>query len=430
MAYTIGNAMIYTGEDLIENGYVTFDKKILSLGRMENFSGRVDRDIKGKLIIPAFVNAHTHIYSALARGMTIEFHPLSFMQILEQLWWRLDRKLGPQEIEASAYIAAADFIHAGVGTIFDHHSSQNFVKGSLSILKSVIVDRSHMRGIFCHETSDRDGTQLESVEENANFYEKNADSKNAAGMMGLHASFTLGDRTLENVSKVCDGKIPIHIHVAEGPEDEIYSINDYGMRIIERLNKYNLLVENSVYAHCIHISSDEAKLIADSGGFIATTAQSNMNNAVGLADLEMIRSNGAKVVIGNDGFGFSPFFDLRMTLLGQKDLKKSPLAFFTSDLRSLVDSSYDLASHHLKENFGRIKKDYVSDLIVIDYIPPTPMNFSNFWDHLFFGITESKVDSLYVDGYPLMVENEIKVFDEAEIRQNVRRVAKLLWDKI
>jgi len=421
--------MIYTGEDFIEKGYVSFEDHVISAGRMDELKSKIDLDAHGMLVMPAWVNAHTHVYSTLARGMNVQFNPMSFTQILEQLWWKLDRKLGPSEIESSAYVAAAEFIHAGVATIFDHHSSQNFVKGSLPILKKSIVDVAGMRGVFCHETSDRDGTQLESIEENVNFFNANGASKMASGMMGLHASFTLSDSTLREISSACNGRIPIHIHVAEGVEDELYSINDHGMRIIQRLKKYGLLIPNSLYAHCIHVDKSEVNLISQSNGYIANATQSNMNNGVGIADLEMFRSYGAKVAMGNDGFGFSPAFDLRSTLLGQKVLHGSSMAFSTSDLRSMVENTFALASDHLKIKVGKIAPGYAADFMIVEYNPPTPIDESNFWDHLFFGITEARVNSLYVSGKPLMVDNVIKVFDENEVRKISRRVAEALWKK-
>jgi len=427
LAYTIGNAIIYTGDEIIEDGYISFDDRIISTGKMDDLKSKVNYDAHGMLLMPAWVNAHTHIYSALARGMNIYFNPKTFTQMLDQLWWKLDRNLGQAEIEASAYAAAADLIHSGVSTIFDHHSSQNFIKGSLAILKKVIVDTAGMRGIFCHETSDRDGTQIESIEENIDFYKLNR-SGTVAGMMGLHASFTLSDTTLREVSKVCDGKIPIHIHVAEGIEDEVYSINDYGLRVIERLDKHGLTIPNSIYAHCIHVDESEAEMIGKSKGFIANATQSNMNNAVGIADIGML-SKRAKVVIGDDGFGFSPPFDLRITPLGQKIAKNSPTAFSTADLKSLIDNTFELASNHLNLKFGKIKTEYVADLMVIDYRSPTPVSKENFWDHIFFGIG-SPVRSLFINGKPVMIDGEIKTFDEDEVKKESRRIARILWNKV
>lgn len=96
MAYTIGNAMVYTGDEFIEKGYISFDDKIISVGRMNELGPKVDLDAHGMLVMPAWINAHTHVYSTLARGMNLQFNPMSFTQILEQLWWKLDRKLGAE----------------------------------------------------------------------------------------------------------------------------------------------------------------------------------------------------------------------------------------------------------------------------------------------------------------------------------------------
>ncbi len=431
MAYTLGNAVIYTGSELLDKGYVTIDdRKIVEVGKMESLRDHMDRDLHDMLVMPAWVNAHTHIYSTLARGMNVEFHPLSFTQILRQLWWRLDRALGPEEIEIGAMVAASEFIHNGIATVFDHHASPNFVKGSLEILKRTIVDTAGMRGVFCYETSDRNGKQRESIEENVNFYEVHKGESKTSGMMGLHASFTLSDETLDAVSKACDGKIPIHVHVAEGVEDELDSINSYDTKIINRFERHGILIPNSIYAHCIHVDEDEVNAISKSGGFIAINIQSNMNNSVGIPNLAKFRKNRTKVVLGNDGFGFSPSFDLRLVLLSQRHLSESPTGFSTPDLKEIIENTHELASRHLNERFGKIERGYAADIVVVDYSPPTPMTFDNFYDHLFFGITESTIDSLYVAGEPVMINGKIKTFDEKEIKGEARKVAMKLWERV
>ncbi len=431
MAYTLGNALIYTGNSLIRDGYVTVDKgKIVEVGFMNDFEGKLDKDLKGMLLMPAWINAHTHMYSTLARGMKVDFHPLTFTQILKQLWWKLDKILGPEEIQISAMVAAAEFIHNGVAMIFDHHSSPNHVTGTLESIKSAVVDTAGMRGVFCFETSDRDGVQLEAIDENLDFYNEYKGNHFTSGMMGLHASFTLSDETLEAVSKVCGGQIPIHVHVAEGLEDEMDSINTHGLKIIERFDKYGFLNRNSIYAHCIHASDDEVKKISESGGFVAVNIQSNMNNSVGIPSFSKFVKNRAKVVLGNDGFGFSPAFDMRILSLSQKYLNGTPLAFSNSDLKGVIDNTYELASKHLNEKFGKIEENYPADIMVIDYDHPTPITSDNFYDHLFFGITEAKVNSLYVNGKAVMIDGKIETFDESEIKRESRKIAKKLWEKL
>jgi len=249
-------------------------------------------------------------------------------------------------------------------------------------------------------------------------------------MMGLHAAFTLSDETLKNVSSIVGEEIPIHIHVAEGIEDELDSINNFDMKIIERLDKFNLLNDKSIYAHCLHIDDDEIKKISASGGTIAVNVQSNMNNAVGIPDVVRFISKGAKVAIGNDGFGFSPLFGIRLLALSQKHVRKNPLAFSSKNVWDLVKNTYELAGKHLDENFGIIKKGSPADLMILDYDPPTPMTIDNFYDHLFFGITEAKVNALYVSGKALMEDGIIKAFDEAEIRKESRKIAEKLWKRL
>jgi putative selenium metabolism protein SsnA len=431
LAYSIGNGRVFTGSALIENGVILVESgKVKNVMNAEDFNEPLDVDVKGALIMPAWVNAHTHIYSTLARGMNVDFHPLTFTQLLKQLWWRLDRALTKEEVEISAMVAAAEFIHSGVATVFDHHSSPSYVRGSLETLKEAIVDNAGMRGVFCYEISDRDGIQKEAIEENTDFYRKYEKSNFVSGMMGLHAGFTLSDETLEKISHAATDKIPMHVHVAEGVEDELSSINDFNLKIIERFEKFNLLNDKSIYAHCIHVDNDEVEKISKTGGTIVVNVQSNMNNAVGIPDVVRFLSKGAKVAMGNDGFGFSPVFGIRLLALSQKHLRGSPLAFSSKDVGGMIDTTYELAGKHLNEKFGRIESGAAADLMVVDYDPPTPITLDNFYDHLFFGITESRVVDLYVNGKPLMKDGVIKTFDEAEIRKESRKIAEKLWKRL
>ena len=406
--------------------YVVFTDKILEVGPMEKFSEADNmEDLHGGFLLPGLVNAHTHVYSTFARGMMIPFNPRSFKDILTQLWWRLDSKLDMEAIYYSALVSSIEFIRNGITTIIDHHASR-VIRGTLETLKKAIVDEMGLRGIFCFETSDRFDVD-EAIEENLSFSRKK--DEKSAGLFGLHASLSLSNETLERISKIL-GNLPIHIHVAESEEDEEDALEKYGMRVVERLEKYGLLNENSILAHCVHINKEEARIIAERKCFIVVNPTSNMNNAVGLPDLKLFEERGIKVLLGNDGLGYNLTRDMMNLYFSQKVLHKDPTYFSLNDLWKVMKNNYDLAGRILGAKLGRIEEGYEADMITLEYTPPTPLNENNVHSHIFFGMLDNwKVKDTIVAGEYLMKDYTLRV-DVDSIFEKAREIAEKVWSRL
>ena len=406
--------------------YVVFTDKILEVGPMERFRGADSvEDLHGGFLLPGLVNAHTHVYSTFARGMMIPFNPRSFKDILTQLWWKLDSKLDMEATYYSALVSSVEFIRNGITTIIDHHAS-GVIRGTLETLKKAIVDEMGLRGIFCFETSDRFDVD-EAIEENLSFSRKK--DEKSAGLFGLHASLSLSNETLEKISKVL-GDLPIHIHVAESEEDEEDALKKYGVRVVERLEKYGLLNENSILAHCVHINEKEARIIAERKCFIVVNPTSNMNNAVGLPDLKLFEEKGIRVLLGNDGLGYNLTRDMMNLYFSQKLLHKDPAYFSLSDLWKVLKNNYELAGRILGVKLGKIERGYEADMITLDYIPPTPLNEDNIHGHVFFGMFDNwKVKDTIVAGEYLMKDYALRV-GVGSIFKKAREIAEKVWNRL
>ncbi|MBI3893986.1 MAG: amidohydrolase family protein, partial [Candidatus Wallbacteria bacterium] len=158
------------------------------------------RDRGGLLLMPGLINLHTHLYGCLARGMALKDPPpANFVEILERLWWRLDRKLDEEAIRASAMVGLVDAAMAGCTTLFDHHASPAAIPGSLDLIENGFRQVG-LRGCLCYEVSDRDGPEKtqQGIEENARYLRKRRDGRFGAAL-GIHASFTVSDATLDAV---------------------------------------------------------------------------------------------------------------------------------------------------------------------------------------------------------------------------------------
>lgn len=421
------NARIYDYENYIDNGYVKFDEQIIEVGSMDEFHGAEEViDCRGCIVMPGLANCHTHIYSTFARGMNIPFNPRSFTDILEQLWWKLDRQLDEKAIYSSAIAYGIDCLSSGVTSIIDHHASGLCIEGSLTALNNAIGSKLGMRGIYCFETSDRFPID-KCLSENISFAANH--SEHTGSMYGLHASMSLSQESLKKVADVL-GDHPIHIHVAESMDDVQDSYKKYNNGIVERLDRYGLLNKNSILAHCVHINEGEAALIADRGCYVALNPTSNMNNAVGLPDFELFRRHKIKCISGNDGLGANITRDYLNLLFSMKNRLGSPSKFSIDDLVQIIKNGYEFISSNLNIKLGRIETAYKADFIVVPYNPPTPISGDNILGHVVFGLFDNfRPKQVWIAGRQMIKDYE-PTFEVGDTLKSVREEAAKVWNRL
>ncbi len=429
MQKAIINVKIFDYETYIENGFCIFDEKIVKIGEMKDyttFEGAII-DGKGKILLPGLINFHTHIYSTLVRGASLgPYDPQSFKDILEQLWWKFDRELTNESIYHSAIIYGLESLRNGVTSLIDHHASGKDILGSLENLKQALVDVLGMRGIFCFETSDRFDIDA-CIKENLTGLK--FDSADAKGMFGLHASMSLSDETLRKVKTVI-GKAPMHTHAAESKEDEEDSLEKYGVRVVERFAIHGLLNPDSILAHCVHIDDHEAKTVKENKAVIALNPTSNMNNAVGGFNIELFRKYTIPILVGTDGLGSNIAKEWSYLLYAGKQYIDDANGITLDEIRAHIIRSYDYFGRQMGIKIGKIKKGYVADLLLVDYTNPTPMNKSNAFGHVFYGLFDSfKPSHVFVKGKELVSEYKSK-FDEKELYKKAKEASQSLWKRI
>ena len=269
---------------------------------------------------PGMVCAHHHLYSSLARGMPPPpGRPTSFLGILENVWWRLDRALDLEMIEWSAKLGALEALEAGTTAIIDHHESPNSISGSLT----VVADACNEVGVrinTCYGITDRNGSSaaLRGLAENDRFlrecarHEAECTASGASvmrrGMVGVHASFTSTDQHLADAADLAEfHEVGVHIHVAEGPDD---------VDATERLR--DLTRDDWLLIHGVHLPDDHGLR-----GTIVHNPRSNMNNSVGYADPTRFAN---PIGLGTDGIGADMLAEFQLAHLAhrQADIGASP----------------------------------------------------------------------------------------------------------
>jgi putative selenium metabolism protein SsnA len=394
-------------------------------------------DARGQYLFPGNICAHTHFYGAFARGMAIPGAPAKdFPEILEKLWWPLDQALSPDDIRASAEVMLVDAIRSGTTTLIDHHASPNAISDSLDLIAEV-VDEAGLRAVLCYEVTDRGGRakMQAGIEENARFIERCrreavADGRVAA-IFGLHASLTLSDDSLQACREAAPADAGFHIHAAEHEADEYDSLYRTGERVIDRLHRHQILGPESIVAHAVHIDSQEAAILAESGSWVTHQPRSNMNNGVGVAPVEALLRQGVPVCLGTDGFPHSMWEEARFAYMLQKVHYRDPRRMPGDQVfRMLTENNAALAGKFFpKANLGKIEEGAHADLILVDYQPFTPLTPGNLPWHMVFGFHERMVTATIVAGRVLMKDRELLTLDEAAIAARARKQAPKIWKR-
>ena len=388
-------------------------------------------DCSGQIVLPGFICTHHHFYSTMARGMSIPGEPAAnFIQILKRLWWKVDRALDAEDITLSAQLPLIDCIRNGTTTVIDHHASPCMRDGSLDLIENA-VRQAGLRASLCYEVSDRN-IPGGGVAENERFIKKigKGDGQIAA-MMGLHASFTLSDATLEQCVGIArDAGVGCHIHVAEDTADREDSLAKYNMPTVKRLDKLGLTGEKSIFVHCVHIDDSEMDILAATKTAVVHNPESNMNNAVGVTPLLKLLKKGVLVGLGTDGMGSDMLVQMRCAYLLHRLANHDPRVAFLETPQLLLQNNAQIAERQFGLQLGEIAESRPADLAILDYQPPTPLSEANFLGHLIFGLVDATVDTTVCSGKILMKGKKIISMDEERLAARSRELAPQMWKRL
>ena len=401
----------------------------------------------GRIVTRSFVVGHHHIYSALARGMPAPPRPPhNFREILELIWWRLDKALDDDMVRASAIAGAIDAAKAGTTMIIDHHASPNAAPGSLHAIAEEL-ERVGLAHVLCYEMSDRDGAERRDagLEETEAYL-----LSGGQGLVGMHASFTVGDELLSRCVAMADRfGTGLHVHVAEALSDEEHCQATYGKRCVERLRDAGALESGRpIHAHCIHLDDAEREIVRRSGVWVAQQTESNLNNAVGVLDAGALEgrwdettqswsaasagagggsgggggAGGGRVMIGTDGMNGDCLGAARATYLAAQRAEPGGLSPAGAHRRLR-------AAHRYVAEAG-FRGDGHNNLVVLGYAPSTPITQDNWPAHVVYGLSRADVETVISDGRVIVEAGRCTRIDEDECFEFAREQAQRLWSRL
>jgi cytosine/adenosine deaminase-related metal-dependent hydrolase len=335
---------------------------------------------------PGLVCAHHHLYSALARGMPAPpVTPVDFGQILEQVWWRLDAALDLDMLRASARLGAVEALLAGTTGIVDHHESPNAIEGSLDVIAEACTEVG-VRVVSAYGVTDRHGPDgaARGLRENERFLRAGG-----RGMVGVHAAFTCSDETLAAAAALAaEHGVGVHIHVAEGPEDD-----GAAARLAALATADWLLV------HCVHLETDLP-------GTIAHNPRSNMNNSVGYARPARRRN---PVVLGTDGIGADMLEEFRLAYVAHR----------ADDVQATPETAWSWLT-----NGYRLVPEAADDRVTWSYD-----HADSPW-HVAYTPGTRAIEVVSGDGEVLVRDGQPTRVDVAEVRAHAAEQAKRLFSRL
>ncbi|MDI6643182.1 MAG: amidohydrolase family protein [Candidatus Hodarchaeaceae archaeon] len=437
----IKNGLIVTmdgGRRIIADGSVAVDDgRIVSVKRGRWGKGKPDEviDARGKIVMPGLICSHTHLYGMLLRGAPLKVEPpTDFAQILQRAWWPMDEAMTKEDAYASALISCLEFIKTGTTLFADTFSGPNAISGVLDRIAAA-VEQSGMRGILAFEATERH-THAEGsrgTKENERFICKIRKERvrRVQGMFSIHASFTVSDELFHYVRELASRyKVPLTIHTSEGLADLYHNYERFGKRTIERLNDVGLLAPDVVLAHCVHVNDDELTIIKKTGAKVAHNPMSNMLNAVGVAPVVKMFSMGIPVGLGNDGYIFDGFENIRAAFLLHKVALRDPRAI--SPMEALEMATIRGAElYGLQNELGSIEPGKLADIIIVNpALAPTPIHPESVVGHIVNTVDGDDVETVIVGGNVLMRDRKMLTMDEAEAVKVARKSAEKLWQKL
>ena len=412
------------------------DGKIKAVGKMKE-KEKPDEiiDARGKIVMPGLICSHTHMYGMLLRGAPLKIEPpTDFRQILERIWWPMDETMTKRDAYASALISCLEFIKTGTTFFADTYSGPHSIAGVLDSIASAVKE-SGLRGLISFEATERHthAQGAKGMRENIRFIKKikKKDRSRVGGMISIHASFTVSDELLEYGRKVASQyKVPITIHTSEGLVDLYHNLERYGKRTVERLYDVGLLAPDVVLAHCVHVNDDELALIKKTGAKVAHNPMSNMLNAVGVAPIVKMLMMDIPVGLGNDGYIFDGFENIRAAFLIHKLALRDPRVI--TPMEALEMATIGGAElYGLENKLGSIEPGKLGDIIIINpSLAPTPLRPESVVGHIVNTVDGDDVETVIINGHVIMHDRKELTLDDDDVVETSRKSAERLWQKL
>lgn len=393
------------------------------VARAPDIAPRPDDEVvalSGKLVFPGLVSAHHRLHTSLARGLP-EPGVGSYQETLENHRWRYEGALDGDAVQVAACAGGLEALQCGTTTLFDSHSSPRAIAGSLVRVARGLHEVG-VRGVLSYAVTDRKGAvgREEGLEETVGFSRKA--KGRFRGQVGAAPLFTVGPEALEGLKEaLASTGAGLHVPVAEDPLDEKLSVERHGGSPVTRLMEAGLLSPKSQLAHVGHLAwADLAQLIS-TGTWVVHTPRSNQRLEVGYAPALKF---GARATLGTDGLVADVFAEAQAAYLRSREAGQ-PI-----DVLRYLANGHRLASQAFDMPVGALREGAAADLLLLDYLPPTPLNAGNLAWHVVYGLGSRHVEAVMVEGtWRIWARRPLSV-SPSVVADQAREAAAAVWARM
>lgn len=396
-------------------------EKVIPKGS-EGSSISADRTIQGngRLLLPGFVNGHSHLGMTIFRGYADD---IELDRWLNEWIWPAEENLTPEEVYWGSLLGIVEAIHSGTTAIADMYF---YMDETARAIKEAGIRGLISYGLIADELDQGGREELRAGLKLADEWDGKANGRIRVAL-SPHAPYTCGDDVLREVSKMAEKKdIPIHTHISETEKEVEDSEEEFGVSPVERLESLGILENEVLAAHCVHVNDEDMKILAKRNVVVAHNPSSNMKLSSGAAPIKELREHGVNVLLGTDGPGtnndLDAFGEMRQAAFLAKLTSGDPTALSAGDTLALATGEpvdqFGLA------NLGRIKEGHRADLIGLNrkaaHWTPEYDTVSN----LVYSGKGSDVEMMMVDGNMVMEEGSIEGIDEEKVINKVNQIGK------
>lgn len=430
-----GKWLLYSADALPERdwGVVVDSDRITAIGPSAELKrthpGAEVVHASGRVIIPAFVNTHHHMYGVLSHGIPLEQAPAGFWPFLEDFWWpRVEDALTHEMIAAATDWACLEMVHSGVTTFYDCLEAPNALPGCLEVEAEVVRHRG-LRGVLSFEATQRVNAENGELglRENASFIEacKRA-SGLVSGLMCFHTTFTCDEAFIRRAFALAtEYDAMVHMHLAEGVHEPEWCRQHYGRRTVEVYAEWGLLSPRTLASQCVQINGREIALLASSGVQVSHMPLSNCEVGGGFAPVPEMLAAGVNVGLGTDGYVNNMFEVMRGAFFMPKARLLDPGTMPAETVWHMATAggAQALGSTEL----GTLQPGSFADLVLLEADLPTPLTAGNLREQLLLWGNPQHVRDVMCAGRWLMRDGVVLSVDEERIRARVSEAATKLW---
>ncbi|MBU4208884.1 MAG: amidohydrolase [Proteobacteria bacterium] len=429
----IHNGIIVTGNpdfDIIEDGIVCIKN-----GRLERIEPRTAGslipeaneiiDAKGGIIMPGFVNAHTHLPMSIFKGLADD---LSLMPWLtEHIFPAESKYINPASARLGSFLSCAEMILAGITTCCDGYFFEDEVaeavldSGMRAILGQGVID---FPAPGAPEPSDNVNNAIRFTDK---WYNK---SQMITPSIFCHSPYTCSEGTLKKAKAATLSKnLLFQIHVAETKDERDRMLSEKNFSPIKYLDKIGILDNNTLLVHSIWVDNDDIDIIANRGAKISVCTESEMRLASGIAPVIKFLEAGIKVGLGTDGSASNNDLDLFKEMDSTAKLHKvnmlDPAVMDAKTVFKLATIG-GAGALGLDNEIGSLETGKQADLIIIDVNKPHLVPMYNPVSHIVYAARGSDVQDVIVAGKVIVRDRKILTFDLEDVLERASLIGETI----